>query len=96
MIALISSMLLILTLIVKGEIIVVSNKDSVTPCSGCLKSNSFLDALDKAFKSSENYDIMLEDGSFQIDSEAIKLFLEGKNIQLPHFTESLTEEGRDI
>ena len=81
---------------VRAEKILVSKDESVIPCSGCLKSNSFLDALDRAFQSDENYHIMLEDESFHIDSQALKLFLDGKTIRSPHFTESLTEGGREI
>ena len=79
---------------VRAEKILVSKDESVIPCSGCLKSNSFLDALDRAFQSDENYHIMLEDESFHIDSEALKLFLDGETIRSPHFTESLTEGGK--
>jgi hypothetical protein len=89
-------LLLTIALTVRAEKILVSKDESVIPCSGCLKSNSFLDALDRAFQSDENYHIMLEDESFHIDSEALKLFLDGKTIRSPHFTESLTEGGREI
>ena len=83
-------------LMVRAEKIFVTKNESVSPCLGCLKSNSFLDALDRAFHGKENYDIFLEDKSFHIDLEAIKLFLEGRAIQSLQFTEGLTDEERDI
>ena len=88
-------LLIMKALMLRAEKIFVSKDETKSPCSGCLKSNSFLEALDRAFHGDENYFIFLDD-NFHIDSAAIKLFLDGKTIQSLLFTESLTEVGRDI
>ena len=61
-----------------------------------MKSNSILDALEKAFQSKENYFILLEDRSYNLSSEEIALFLEDEPLRSLNFSEGLIEEGRDI
>ena len=68
------SLILTTFFLVRGEKVIVTNDDSVLPCSGCSKSNSLLKALDNSFKSRENFHILLEDKSYKIDKEAKNLY----------------------
>ena len=93
------SQTLLVSFIVRAENFTVSKRDTLADsCKNCLKVKSFLEALHQAFQSQENCFIMLEDKDYEIDSEAIKIFLEGGLSRSTKFLENsaMSDEGRNI
>ena len=80
----------------RSETIMVTSDNSKIPCQGCLKTNSFLLALEAVYKSAENCTILLEDKTYNLDSTVFKAYLDANSSRSTTFTESLQEKGRDI
>ena len=87
----------ILRTALNADVIMVSNDTSKPPCTGCIKTNSFLEALDRAFRSQDiNSTILLEDKIMNIDSKAINLYLTGASGRTVNFSESGSVNGKEI
>ena len=80
----------------KAETFTVTSDVSKIPCQGCIKTNSFLIALEKAFQSQESCNILLEDKTYNLDSNAVKAYISGAPNRSNIFAESSLESGRDI
>ena len=81
---------------INSEMIIVSKNASLTFCPECLKSDSFLDALGKAFRSKENCSVLLQDRVYELDSKEFKTFLEGGENRDSYLFETSFEIKREI